>query len=46
MSHMDLGYKVLQELMLGINDLVVQESPPRMEGKRLVVTLLPKGEKV
>ena len=46
MSHMDLGYKVLAELMAGINELVVQESPPRMEGKRLVVTLLPKGEKI
>jgi translation initiation factor IF-3 len=46
MSHMDLGYKVLNELMAGIADLVVQESTPRLEGKRLVVTLLPKGEKV
>ena len=46
MSHMDLGYKVLNELMHDINDIVVQESSPRMEGKRLVVTLLPKGEKI
>ncbi len=46
MSHMDLGYKVLNELMLGINDIVIQEAPPKMEGKRLVVTLLPKSEKV
>jgi len=46
MSHMDLGYKVLQELMAGLGDTVVQESNPRLEGKRLVVTLLPKAEKV
>lgn len=46
MSHTDLGYKVLQELMAGIEDIVVQESSPRMEGKRLMVTLLPKSDKV
>jgi translation initiation factor IF-3 len=46
MSHIDLGYKALQELMSGIEDIVVQESAPRMEGRRLVVTLLPKSEKV
>lgn len=46
MSHMELGYKVLHALMLGLEDLVVQEAQPRLEGKRLVVTLLPKGEKV
>jgi translation initiation factor IF-3 len=46
MSHIDLGYKALQELMSGIEDIVVQESVPRMEGRRLVVTLLPKSEKV
>ncbi len=46
MSHMDLGYKVLNELMTDISDIVVQESAPRLEGKRLVVTLLPKSEKV
>lgn len=46
MSHMELGYKVLGELMTGLADLVVQEAAPKMEGKRLVVTLLPKIEKV
>jgi translation initiation factor IF-3 len=46
MSHIDLGYKALQELMTGLEDIVVQESTPRMEGRRLVVTLLPKSEKV
>jgi translation initiation factor IF-3 len=46
MSHQELGYKVLDELMNGLDSLVVQEAPPRLEGKRLVVTLLPKGEKV
>ncbi len=46
MSHIDLGYKALQELMTGLEEIVVQESSPRMEGRRLVVTLLPKSEKV
>ncbi|APJ04431.1 translation initiation factor IF-3 [Silvanigrella aquatica] len=46
MSHIDLGYKALQELMTGLEEIVVQESTPRMEGRRLVVTLLPKSEKV
>jgi translation initiation factor IF-3 len=45
MAHQQLGFKVLEELMAGIADLVVQESPPRMEGRRLVVNLLPKNEK-
>lgn len=45
MAHLDLGYKALQELMHGLEDLVVQEADPKMEGKRLVVTLLPKTEK-
>ncbi|WP_222435695.1 translation initiation factor IF-3 [Fluviispira vulneris] len=46
MSHIDLGYKALQELMTGLEEIVVQEAPPRMEGRRLVVTLLPKSDKV
>ena len=45
MSHQELGHEVLQELVKGIEDLVVPEAPPRMEGRRLVVTLLPKSEK-
>ena len=45
MSHIDLGYKVLTELLLGLDEIVGVESPPKLEGKRLVVTLLPKGEK-
>lgn len=45
MSHIDLGFKVLKELMAGIDEVVVQEAPPRMEGRRLTVMLLPKTEK-
>jgi translation initiation factor IF-3 len=45
LSHMDLGYKVLDSLLAGINDLVVTEAQPKLEGRRLVVTLLPKSEK-
>lgn len=43
MAHVDLGYKVLQELMKGLEDIVVQESMPKMENRRLNVTLLPKA---
>lgn len=45
LSHMDLGFKVLAELMSGLEELVVQEAPPKLEGRRLVVNLLPKAEK-
>lgn len=44
-AHADLGYKVLDELMNGLQDIVIQESAPKMENKRLFVTLLPKAEK-
>lgn len=45
LSHMELGYRVLTELMAGMEELIVQEAPPKLEGRRLVVTLLPKNEK-
>ena len=45
MAHTEFGYKVLQELMDGLADIVIQEAHPKMEGKRLVVNLLPKSEK-
>lgn len=44
MSHIDLGYKVIGELMRGLEELVVQEAPPKMEGRRLVVTLVPRAD--
>ena len=45
MAHQELGHKALQELIKGVEDIVTLESHPRMEGRRLVVTLLPKVEK-
>jgi translation initiation factor IF-3 len=45
MAHIDLGYKLLDELMVGLEDIAVQESSPRMEGKRLGVMLIPKTDK-
>lgn len=42
MSHSELGFKVLSELISGVEDIVAQEGHPRMEGRRLVTTLLPK----
>ncbi len=44
LSHIDLGYKVLGELMAGLEGLLAQEAPPKMEGRRLVVTLIPRPE--
>jgi translation initiation factor IF-3 len=44
MAHQELGYRVIDELIAGIDDLVVPESRPRFEGRRLTVTLLPKAE--
>ena len=42
MSHTELGYKVLSELISGVEDIVSPEGHPRMEGRRLVTNLLPK----
>lgn len=44
-AHSELGFRILDQLMSGLQDLAVQESHPRMEGRRLAVTLLPKNDK-
>jgi translation initiation factor IF-3 len=45
LSHQELGYRVVQELLKGLEEVVVPEASPKLEGRRLVVTLLPKSEK-
>ena len=45
MSHQELGYRVLNELIRGVEELVAPEAPPRMEGRRLVVSLVPRSDK-
>lgn len=45
LSHMELGYRVLDELLKGLEDVVGPEASPKLEGRRLVVTLVPKSEK-
>jgi translation initiation factor IF-3 len=45
LSHMELGYKVVKELMAGLEDIVALESTPKLEGRRLIVTLIPKADK-
>ena len=45
LSHMELGYRVLEELMKGLEDVVIFESKPKLEGRRLVANLLPKSDK-
>lgn len=44
MAHQELGYRVIDQLVAGIDDVVALESRPRFEGRRLTVTLLPKSE--
>jgi translation initiation factor IF-3 len=44
MAHQELGYRVIDELLKGLDDIVAPESRPRFEGRRLTVTLLPKSE--
>ncbi len=45
MAHIDRGFKVIADLMGGLSDIAVQEAPPRMEGRRLGVMLVPKADK-
>jgi len=44
MAHLDRGHKVIAELMVGLEDIAIQESHPRMEGRRLGVMLVPKSD--
>jgi translation initiation factor IF-3 len=45
MSHSELGFRALNQLIQPLEELAVPEAPPRFEGRRLVVTLLPRSEK-
>jgi translation initiation factor IF-3 len=45
MSHAELGFRALNELLKPLEDIVMQEAPPRFEGRRLAVTILPRSEK-
>lgn len=45
LSHTEIGFRTMTELIQSLEDVVTPESPPRMEGRKLVVTLLPKSEK-
>jgi len=45
LSHLDLGYKVVDELLKGIEDVVALEARPKLEGRRLVVMLVPRSDK-
>ncbi len=44
MSHQELGFRVIDQLLDGIDDIVTKEGRPRFEGRRLTVTLMPKAE--
>lgn len=45
LSHTEIGYRTLTDFIAGLDDVVTTEGPPRLEGRKLTVTLLPKGEK-
>jgi translation initiation factor IF-3 len=45
LSHMELGYRVLEDLMKGLEDVVALEAKPKLEGRRLVANLIPKSDK-
>lgn len=44
MAHTDRGYEAIKNLMVGLEDIAIQEAPPKMEGRRLSVMLIPKSD--
>jgi translation initiation factor IF-3 len=45
MSHSEIGFRTLGELLAPLESIIVQEAPPKFEGRRLAVTILPRSEK-
>jgi translation initiation factor IF-3 len=45
MSHSEIGFRTLAELLTPLDSIMVQEAPPKFEGRRLAVTILPRSEK-
>ncbi len=45
MSHSEIGFRTLSELLSPLDAFITQEAPPKFEGRRLAVTILPKSEK-
>lgn len=45
MSHSEIGFRTLGELLAPLDSIISQEAPPKFEGRRLAVTIMPKSEK-
>lgn len=44
LQHKDLGFQIMQKIVEAINEVGQQISPPRFEGSRLSVRLVPKAK--
>jgi len=45
MAHTQFGAKILKQLIEELNGLAIVESPPKMEGRRMIVLLSPVSSK-
>jgi translation initiation factor IF-3 len=45
MAHQDLGYKLLERVRNDLEELIVVESMPRLEGRQMVMVIAPKKKK-
>ena len=41
LSHTDGGYEIMNELVTMVQDICIVESPPRLEGKKMIMILAP-----
>lgn len=44
-AHTEPGYKIMSELVESLKDIAIIESPPKMEGKKLMMILAPAAKK-
>ncbi len=45
LAHQEIGFKVMEEVMNRINDIVKVETPPKFEGRNLFAIVAPKSSK-
>jgi translation initiation factor IF-3 len=44
MAHQDIGFKLIQQVLVDLADISLVESPPRSEGRTLSAVLMPKAQ--
>lgn len=44
-AHQDLGYKIINQIIVDLQDVALVETPPRSEGRTLTMTVSPKAAK-